>query len=65
MLPQKQNPPYDVIMGKKLMKELQMGVIYSEDVLVLDRVKLQMQKIHNGECTDLNLMDQEDPESIK
>ena len=42
-----------------------MDVLYSEDVVVWDGVRLTMQKIQNGKWTDLNLMDQEDPESTK
>ena len=47
------------------MKELQMDVIYSEDVVVWDSVRLTMQKIQNGKWTDLNWMYQEDQEAIK
>ena len=42
-----------------------MDVLYSEDVVVWDGVRLPMQKIQNGKWMDLNLMDQEYPESIK
>ena len=42
-----------------------MDVLYSEDVVLWDGVRLTMQKIKNGKWTDLNLMDQEDPEAIK
>ena len=44
MLPEKQNLPYDVIIGRNLMEELHMSVIYSEDALVWDSVRLLMQK---------------------
>ena len=47
------------------MKELQMDVLYSEDVAVWDIVRLSRQKIHNVKWTDLNLTDQEDPQAIK
>ena len=43
------------------MNELQMGVIYSEDVLLWDGFRLPMQEIQNGKWIDLNLMDREDP----
>ena len=65
MLPEKQKLPYDVIIGRDFMKELQMDVLYSEDVLVWDSIRLPMQKIQNGKWTDLDLMYQEDPEAIK
>ena len=65
VLPGKQNIPYDVIIGRNFMKELQMDVLYSLDVVVWGGVTLPMQKIPNGKWTDLNLMDQEDPEAIK
>ena len=42
-----------------------MNVLYSEDAVVWDGVRLPMQKIQNGKLMDLNLMDQEDPEAIK
>ena len=35
-----------------------MDVLYSEDAVVWDGVRLIMQKIYNGKFTDLNLMDQ-------
>ena len=47
------------------MKELQMDVLYSEDVVVWDIVRPTMQKIHNGKWTNLNLTDQEDPNATK
>ena len=42
-----------------------MDDLCSEDVVIWDGVRLPMQKIKNGKLTDLNLMDQEDPEAIK
>ena len=42
-----------------------MDVFYSEDVVVWDGIRLPMQKIKNGKWTDLDLLDQEDPEDIK
>ena len=42
-----------------------MDDLCSEDVVIWDGVRLPMQKIQNGKLTDLNLMDQEDPEAIK
>ena len=65
MLLEKQKLPYDVIMGHNFMKELQMDVLYSEDVVVWGGVRLTMQKIQNGKWMDLNLMDQEYPKVIK
>ena len=47
------------------MKELQMDILYSEDVVAWDGVRLPIQKIQSVKWTDLNLMDQEDPEDIK
>ena len=44
---------YDLIIGRDLMKELQMDVFCSED-----GIRLPMQKTQNGKWTDLNLMDQ-------
>ena len=39
------NIPYDVIIGRYSMKELQTDVLYSEDVVVWGGVRLPMQKI--------------------
>ena len=47
------------------MKELKIDVLYSENVVVWDNIILPVQKIQNGNWTDLNLLGQEDPESIK
>ena len=55
---QKPSLQYDVIIGRDFIKYLQMDVLYSEDAVVWDGVRLIMQKIYNGKCTDLNLMDQ-------
>ena len=65
VLPEKENLPYDAIIGRYFMKELQIDVIYSEYVLVWESVRLIMQKIQNGKWTDLNLTDQENPGDIK
>ena len=61
----KKRLPYDVIIGSDLMKELQMGVIYSEEVVVWYSIRLPMQKIQNGKWTELNLIYQEDTEANK
>ena len=45
MLPEKQKLPYYVIIGRDLMKELQMDVPYSEYVVVWYGVRPPMQKI--------------------
>ena len=42
-----------------------MDVLFSEDVVVWEGVRLPMQKIQNGKWTDLSLMDHGDPEAIK
>ena len=42
-----------------------MDVLCSEDVVLWDSVRLPTQKIKNEKCADLNLMNQEYPESIK
>ena len=47
------------------MKELQMDVLYSEDAVAWDAVRLPMQKSQNGKQMDLNLVDQEDTEAVK
>ena len=47
------------------MKDLQIDVLYSEDVGVWDGVRMPMQEIQNAKWTELNLMDQEDPEASK
>ena len=52
------NLPYDVIIGCDLMEELQIDVLYSEDVAVWGGIRPTMYKIQNGKWTDLNLMDQ-------
>ena len=65
VLPRKQKLPYDVIIGHDLMKDFQMGVFYSRDVILWDSVRLPMQKIQNRKWTGLNLIDQEDSEAIK
>ena len=64
MIPEK-NIFYDVITGRNLMEKFQMDVLYLEDVVVRDDVQMPMQKIQNGNLTDLNLMDQDNPEAIK
>ena len=48
-----------------MMKELQMYVLYSEDIVVRGSIRLPMQKIQNGKWTDVNSMHQEYPEAIK
>ena len=53
--------PYDMIMGQILMKGLQMGVLYSVDVVEWDDVRLLLHKFQNGICTNLNLMYQKYP----
>ena len=57
VLTEKQRLTYYVIMGHGLMKELQIDVLYPEDIVVWDSVRLYIQKIKNGKWTDLNLMD--------
>ena len=47
------------------MKDLQIDVLYSEDVGVWDGVRMPMQEIQNTKWTEINLMDQEDPEASK
>ena len=42
-----------------------MDILYSEDAVVWNAVRLPTQKIQNGKWTDLNLMYQEDTEAIK
>ena len=42
-----------------------MDVLYLEDVVVWDGIRLPMQKIQNGKWTDLNLMDQKYSEAVK
>ena len=61
----KKESSYDVIIGWYLMKELRMDVLYSEDVVVWDSIRLPVQKIQNGKWTDLKLLGQEYPKSIK
>ena len=56
---------YDVIIGRYLMKYLQMDVLNSEDAVLWDGVRPPMQKIKNGKWMDLNLMDEDDTEAIK
>ena len=58
MCHQKKNLLYDVIIVHDLMKELQMDVLYSEDVVVWKGIRMTMQKIKNGRWADHNLMDQ-------
>ena len=65
MTPEKLKLLYDAIICRDLMKELQMDVLYSEYVLVWDGIRMPMHKTQNGKWTDLNLMDQEDPEAVK
>ena len=59
------NLPHDIIIGRDLVKESQMDVLYLEEVVVWDGVWLPIQKTQNGKCMDLNLMDQGDLEAIK
>ena len=43
----KEKLPNDVVIGLNFMKELQMGVLYTEDVVVWGGVRGPMQKIQN------------------
>ena len=47
------------------MKEFKMDILYLEDVVIWDCVRLPMQKIQNGKWTDLNSMNEKYPEAIK
>ena len=38
--------PYDMIIGRNLMKSLKMDVLYSENVIVWDELRLPMQEIN-------------------
>jgi hypothetical protein len=64
VLPESQPLPYDIIIGRDLMKELNMDVLYSQDVVTWDGIKLPMQKIQDSKWKDLNLLD-DDPEAVK
>ena len=61
--------PYDMIIGRDLMKSLKMDVLYSENVIIWDELRLSMQEINTSFCStsDFNALveDHMESEAIK
>ena len=61
--------PYDMIIGRDLMKVLRMDVLYSENVIVWDDLRLPMQEIKSSlsSVSDFNALvqDHAEPEAVK
>ena len=61
--------PYDMIIGRDLMKVLRMDVLYSENVIVWDELHLPMQEIKSSlnNVSNFNALveDHVEPEAVK
>jgi hypothetical protein len=47
ILPESSNLPYDMIIGRDLLKELKMDVLYSDNEMVCDDLRLPMKPVKN------------------
>ena len=68
VLPESSRLPYDMIIGRDLMRNLKMDVLYSDSVVTWDELKLPMHKVQaNGKGHDFNALveDQAESKSIK
>ena len=63
LLPEKGKLPYDMIIGRDLLKELKMDVLYSDEIVTWDDLKLPMQKITKSGCIDFNTIVEDHAES--
>jgi hypothetical protein len=68
VLPENSRLPYDMIIGRDLMRKLKMDVLYSDNVVTWDELKLPMHKVQaKGNWHDFNALveDQAESESVK
>ena len=68
VLPEDSKLPYDMIIGRDLMRKLKMDVLYSDNVVTWDELRLPMHEVKsNGEWYDFNALveDQAESESVK
>ena len=68
VLPDDSKLPYDMIIGRDLMRKLKMDVLYSDNVVTWDELRLPMHEVKdNGEWHDFNALveDQAESESVK
>ena len=68
VLPEDCKLPYDMIIGRDLMRKLKMDVLYSDNVVTWDELRLPMHEVEaNGKWHDFNalLEDQAESESVK
>ena len=63
VLPENSVLPYDMIIGRDLMRKLKMDVLYSEEVIVWDKLRLPMQEVKSQLAHDLNAIIEETSES--
>ena len=64
VLPEKSRLPYDMIIGMDLMRNLNMDVLYSDNVVTWDDLKLPMHKVQaNGNWHDFNELVENQAES--
>jgi hypothetical protein len=68
VLPEDCKLPYDMIIGRDLMRKLKMDVLYSDNVVTWDELRLPMHEVEaNGKWHDFNALveDQAESESVK
>ncbi len=64
VLPENSKLPYDMIIGRDLMRELKMDVIYSDNIVTWDDLKLPMQQVkQNGSWIDMEALFEDTTES--
>ena len=64
VLPENSKLPYDMIIGRDLMRELKMDVLYSDNVVIWDELKLPMHEVKaNGTWHDFNALVENHAES--
>ena len=62
VLPEKTSLPYDMIIGRDLMRKLKMDVLYSNEAIVWDGLRLPMQEVKNN-FMDFNAIIEDTTES--
>jgi hypothetical protein len=62
VLPEKTSLPYDMIIGRDLMRKLKMDVLYSSEAIVWDGLRLPMQEVKNN-FMDFNAIIEDTTES--
>ena len=68
VLPEDSKLPYDMIIGRDLMRKLKIDVLYTENIVKWDELRLPMHEVKaNGEGHDFNALveDQAESESVK